>query len=66
MSRNERTKRIEALGGKSSGSVSKATDFVLVGEDPGSKYEKAKSLGIQIYTEEEILPLLEEAEKEQQ
>ena len=66
VSRNERTKRIEALGGKSSGSVSKATDFVLVGEDPGSKYEKAKSLGIQIYTEEEILPLLEEAEKEQQ
>ena len=66
VSRNERTKRIEALGGKSSGSVSKATDFVLVGEDPGSKFEKAKSLGIQIYTEEEILPLLEEAEKEQQ
>ena len=66
VSRNERTKRIEALDGKSSGSVSKATDFVLVGEDPGSKYEKAKSLGIQIYTEEEILPLLEEAEKEQQ
>lgn len=66
VNRNEMTKRIEALGGKSSGSVSKATDFVLVGEDPGSKYEKAKSLGIQIYTEEEILPLLEEAEKEQQ
>ncbi len=62
VSRNEMTKRIEDLGGKSSGSVSKATDFVLVGSEPGSKYDKALSLGVKIFTEEEILPLLEEAE----
>ncbi len=65
VSREERTKRIEALGGKSSSSVSKATDFVLVGEDPGSKYDKAKKLGIRIFTEKEILPLLAEAESRQ-
>ncbi|MBQ8142030.1 MAG: NAD-dependent DNA ligase LigA [Bacilli bacterium] len=62
VSRNEMTKRIEDLGGKSSGSVSKATDFVLVGSEPGSKYDKALSLGVKVFTEEEILPLLEEAE----
>ena len=62
VSRNEMTKRIEDLGGKSSGSVSKATDFVLVGSEPGSKYDKALALGVKVFTEEEILPLLEEAE----
>jgi len=38
--------------------VSKKTDFVLVGEDPGSKYEKAKTLGVKIVTEDEFLKML--------
>lgn len=63
VSRNEMTTRLEKLGAKSSSSVSKATDFVLVGADAGSKYDKAKELNIKIYTEEEIMPLLLEAEK---
>lgn len=62
VSRNEMTTRLEKLGAKSSSSVSKATDFVLVGADAGSKYDKAKELNIKIYTEEEIIPLLIEAE----
>ena len=65
VSREEMTKRIENLGGKSAGSVSKATSFVLAGEAAGSKLTKAQQLGITIFSEEEILPLLEEAEKEQ-
>ncbi len=64
--RDVMTKRIEALGGLSSSSVSRKTDFVLVGEDAGSKLEKAKSLGVTIYDEKTILPMLEEAEKSQQ
>ena len=62
VSRDTMTKRLEALGAISSSSVSKATDFVLVGDAPGSKYDKAVKLGIQIYDEETITPLIEEAE----
>jgi DNA ligase (NAD+) len=43
---------IESFGGKTSSSVSKNTDFVLVGENPGSKYDKAKELGVPILDEE--------------
>lgn len=64
--RDVMTKRIEALGGISSSSVSKKTDFVLVGRDAGSKLEKARSLGVTVYDEETITPMLEEAEKSQQ
>ncbi len=49
---------IKERGGKVSGSVSKATDFVLVGEEPGSKYEKAVQLGISILSEEEFVSLI--------
>ncbi|MCB0310054.1 MAG: NAD-dependent DNA ligase LigA, partial [Bdellovibrionales bacterium] len=46
LSRNQAEQRIEALSGKVTSSVSKKTDFVVGGEDPGSKCEKAKSLGV--------------------
>lgn len=52
--REEAEKKIEQLGGKASSSVSKKTSAVIVGANPGSKYEKAKELGIPIWTEEEF------------
>ena len=52
--REEATAIIESLGGKTSSSVSKKTSAVIVGENPGSKYEKAKQLGIPIWTEEDF------------
>ena len=45
---------IEKFGGKTIGSVSKKTSVVIVGKDPGSKYDKAKELGITIWTEQEF------------
>mgnify|MGYP000489148386 FL=1 len=56
--RNELKDIIEKMGGKVSGSVSKNTDYVIVGENPGSKYEKAVELGIEIIDEERLLRLL--------
>ena len=49
---------IERLGGKTSGSVSKKTDYVLAGEEAGSKLTKAQSLGIQIISEEEFSQMI--------
>ena len=54
-SRNEMTKIIEENGGKTASSVSKNTTFVLAGEDAGSKLDKAKSLGIEILSEDMFL-----------
>ena len=45
-------------GGKVSGSVSKKTDYVVVGTDPGSKYDKAKELGVTVLTEAEFEKLI--------
>jgi DNA ligase (NAD+) len=59
-SRDEATALIKERGGKVSGSVSKKTDWVLVGEDPGSKYEKAKELNIKILSEEEFRKMVQE------
>ena len=52
--REEAKEKIESLGGKTVDSVSKKTSVVIVGEKPGSKYEKAKALGIPIWTEAEF------------
>ncbi len=52
--RDEAEEKIEQLGGKTSSSVSKKTSVVIVGENAGSKYDKAKELGITIWTEEEF------------
>lgn len=52
--RTEAAAIIEALGGKVSSSVSRKTDFVLAGEDPGSKLEKAQSLGVAVIDEAEF------------
>jgi DNA ligase (NAD+) len=58
MTREEATAAIERLDGKVSGSVSKKTSYLVVGEDAGSKLEKAKSLGVQTLTEEEFKALI--------
>ncbi len=57
--REEATEKIELLGGKASGSVSKKTSFVVVGENAGSKERKARELGITILTEDEFLEMLQ-------
>ena len=57
LKREEAAARIEALGGKVSGSVSKKTDYVVAGEDAGSKLDKARQLGIKTLNEAEFLQL---------
>ena len=57
--REEATEKIELLGGKASGSVSKKTSFVVVGENAGSKERKARELGIPILTEDEFLEMMQ-------
>ena len=58
--REEAKEKIELLGGKTVESVSKKTSVVIVGENPGSKYEKAQALGIEIWTEEDFREKLPE------
>lgn len=57
--RDEATEKIELFGGKASGSVSKKTTYVVVGENAGSKERKARELGIPILSEEEFLAMIE-------
>lgn len=58
MSRDEAKEKIRELGGDISESVSKKTDYVIAGNEPGSKYEKGKKLGVKILTEKELLEML--------
>lgn len=57
LTREAATAKIEALGGKVSGSVSKKTDYVLAGSDPGSKLEKARKMGVKVIDEAEFRKL---------
>ncbi|MBQ8237012.1 MAG: NAD-dependent DNA ligase LigA [Oscillospiraceae bacterium] len=57
--REEATEKIELFGGKASGSVSKKTSYVIVGENAGSKERKARELGIPILSEDEFLAMIQ-------
>ncbi len=59
LSRDEATAKVRLHGGSVVGSVSRATDFVVAGADPGSKYNKALELGIRVLTEKEFINLLD-------
>ena len=60
MGRADAKKLIEGFGGSLSESVSKKTDILILGENPGSKYDKAKALGIYIMEESEFLAKIKE------
>ena len=57
--REEATEKIELLGGKASGSVSRKTSFVVAGENAGSKERKARELGIPVLTEDEFWEMIQ-------
>ena len=60
LSRDEAKEMLEAAGAKVAGSVSKKTDYVVAGEDAGSKLEKARALGIRVLAEGEFVALLKD------
>ncbi len=61
MGREEARKRVESLGGKTVSSVSKKIDYVVLGEEAGSKVDKARSLDLKIISEEEFLSLIQKS-----
>jgi DNA ligase (NAD+) len=56
--RDEIKEALQAAGAKVTGSVSAKTDYLVAGEDPGSKLAKARELGVRVVTEEELAGLL--------
>jgi len=58
MSREEAHEKIRELGGETSESVSRSTNYLVVGKEPGSKFDKAKELGVKTLTEKQFLTLL--------
>ncbi len=58
LSRDEAKAKIKSLGGEVAGSVSKNTDYVLAGEEAGSKLDRAKDLGVRVLTEKEFLSMI--------
>ncbi|MBI2514746.1 NAD-dependent DNA ligase LigA, partial [Candidatus Wolfebacteria bacterium] len=58
MTRDQAKEKIRELGGEVSESVSRKTDYLVAGSEPGSKYEKAKRLGVKIVGEKEFLNLI--------
>ena len=58
MTRGEAKKKIKELGGRVSESVSRKTNFLIIGKDPGTKYEKARKLGVKIIKEKDFLKIL--------
>jgi DNA ligase (NAD+) len=64
LTREEAARRIEAAGGKVTGSVSKRTDYVVAGADPGTKLTKAQELGIDVLDEQGLVALLPDEPRE--
>ncbi|MDH5377958.1 MAG: NAD-dependent DNA ligase LigA, partial [Gammaproteobacteria bacterium] len=60
MTRDEAKAKLQALGAKVTGSVSKKTDFVVAGTEAGSKLDKANALGVQVLNEKDFIELLNE------
>ncbi|APR98598.1 NAD-dependent DNA ligase LigA [Wolbachia endosymbiont of Folsomia candida] len=58
MDRNEAKAKVESLGGKVTSDVSRSTNFLVVGNKPGSKYKRAMELGVRILTEEELYKMI--------
>ncbi|HID12119.1 MAG TPA: NAD-dependent DNA ligase LigA, partial [Candidatus Latescibacteria bacterium] len=58
MTRSEAEELVRQLGGEAGGSVSRRTDYVVAGENPGSKFDKARQLGVEVLTEEEFLRMV--------
>ena len=56
--RDEARNLVESMGGMTASIISKKVDFVVIGEDPGSKFDKAKELGIKTLTEEEFKKII--------
>jgi DNA ligase (NAD+) len=63
LSRDEAKSRLEALGAKVAGSVSKKTDYVVAGEEAGSKLNRAQELNVPVWNEAELIQQLKECEK---